>query len=60
MAGEGKKGTCGATKIAGLTKKSRRNCLQINFNEVRAAIGQNKGHFVSYVGMMIQIIMCIF
>ena len=60
MGGEGKKGTRSATKMTGLTKSSLRNHLDIQFNEVGNPIGPNKIQFVSYIGIMIQIIMRIF
>ena len=48
------------TKMTGLTKSSHRNRLDIQFDEVGNPIGPNRGQFVSYLGMMIQTIMCIF
>ena len=60
MGGERKKSTRGAIKMNGLSKSSHRNCLDIQFDEVGNPIGLNRAQFVSYLGMMIQTIMCIF
>ena len=60
MGGEGKKGTLGETKMTGLIKFSHRNHLDIQFNKVGNPIEPNRAQFVSYVGIMIQTIMCIF
>ena len=60
MGGEGNKGIGGATKMIGLIKLSHQNLLEIEFNERGSSIGQNGAVFVTYVGIMIQTIMCVF
>ena len=60
MGGEGNKGTRRVTNMAGLTKLSHQNHLEIEFNECGSAIRPNISQFVSYIGMMIQTIMCVF
>ena len=60
MGREGKKGIWGATKMTGLTKSTHWNHLEIQFDEVGNPIGPNRAQFVTYLGMMIQTIMCIF
>ena len=60
MGGEGKKSTRGATKMTTLTRLSHRNRLPIQFEELGNSIGPNKVPFTSYVGMLIQTIMCVF
>ena len=59
MGGEGKKGTQDVTKMTGLTKSIHQNHFDIQFNKLGNLIGPNRIQFVSYVGTMIQTIMCV-
>ena len=60
IATQGKKGTRKATKMTNLTNISHRRRMPIKFDEFGNPIGEGDAQFASYIGMLIQTILCVF